>query len=128
MSIGHLTTVVALMAAWCVALGRAKTYDRCELARDLLHKHRLPANQISQCTDFPLFIFRSPTDFPYRFFPSGVCLVRWESEFNTSAIGSLNADGSLDHGLFQISDKYWCYGPGPGEACGLPCDGNFRKS
>lgn len=51
-----------------------------------------------------------------------MCLARWESEYNTSAIGSLNADGSLDHGLFQISDKYWCYGPGLGEACGIHCD------
>lgn len=32
-----------------VALGEAKTYDRCQLASDLLHKYKLPANQISQC-------------------------------------------------------------------------------
>jgi C-type lysozyme/alpha-lactalbumin family len=56
----------------------------------------------------------------------GVCLVRWESNFNTSAIGSLNGDGSLDHGLFQISDNFWCNGAsGRGEACGLDC---HRKS
>ena len=57
-------------------------------------------------------------------------MVRWESEFNTSAIGSLNADGSLDHGLFQISDLYWCSGPRLDEgACGVSCDRikNFKN-
>lgn len=55
---------------------------------------------------------------------AGICLVRWESEFNTSAIGSLNADGSLDHGLFQISDRYWCdHEQGMEGACGLSCNG-----
>ena len=50
--------------------------------------------------------------------------MRWESDYNTSAIGSLNADGSLDHGLFQISDLFWC---DPGEACGLPCEGEIDE-
>ena len=44
------TTGVLLAAVLAVVpLGRAKTYDRCELARDLLFKYKLPANQISQC-------------------------------------------------------------------------------
>nr|CAH0105061.1 unnamed protein product [Daphnia galeata] len=93
--------LMVFMASWCVPLGRAQTYDRCQLARDLLHKYKLPANQISQW----------------------ICLVRWESNFNTSAIGSLNSDGSLDHGLFQISDLYWCdHGNGMDGACGLTCE------
>ena len=29
-----------------------------------------------------------------------VCLARWESHYNTSAIGTLNWDGSKDLGLF----------------------------
>ena len=41
-------------------------------------------------------------------FNSGVCLARWESEYDSSVIGKLNWDGSEDHGLFQISDKWWC--------------------
>jgi lysozyme len=54
---------------------------------------------------------------------AGICLVRWESNFNTSAIGSLNSDGSLDHGLFQISDLYWCdHANGMDSACGLTCE------
>ena len=47
--------LTVLMASWYVPLCRAKTYDRCQLASDLLHKYKLPANQISQCTDFFLF-------------------------------------------------------------------------
>lgn len=60
-----------------------------------------------------------------RFSPrcTGICLVRWESNFNTSAIGSLNSDGSLDHGLFQISDLFWCdHQQGMDSACGLTCE------
>lgn len=55
----------------------------------------------------------------------GICLVRWESEFNTSAIGSLNADGSLDHGLFQISDLFWCAADEFQAACGVTCEGIY---
>ncbi|XP_046446453.1 lysozyme C II-like isoform X4 [Daphnia pulex] len=95
------SVLMVFMASWCVPAGRAQTYDRCQLARDLLHKYKLPANQISQW----------------------ICLVRWESNFNTSAIGSLNSDGSLDHGLFQISDLFWCdHQQGMDSACGLTCE------
>jgi hypothetical protein len=44
------SVLMVFMASWCVPAGRAQTYDRCQLARDLLHKYKLPANQISQCT------------------------------------------------------------------------------
>ena len=47
-----------------------------------------------------------------------------ESQFNSSAVGSMNWDGSKDYGLFQISEKYWCL---PGEprttGCKLKCEG-----
>uniref|UniRef100_A0A182XMR5 lysozyme n=3 Tax=gambiae species complex TaxID=44542 RepID=A0A182XMR5_ANOQN len=77
-----------------------KVYDRCELANDLLHKFHLPKEQIA----------------------TWVCIAYHESRFNTSAEGRLNADGSGDHGLFQISDIYWCSPPGNGWACGVSCD------
>lgn len=77
-----------------------KIYDRCELANDLLHKHNLPKEQIA----------------------TWVCIAFHESSFNTSAEGRLNADGSGDHGLFQISDIYWCSPPGKGWACSVSCD------
>ncbi|XP_035914437.1 uncharacterized protein LOC118513127 [Anopheles stephensi] len=77
-----------------------KVYDRCELANDLLHKFHLPKEQVA----------------------TWVCIAYHESRFNTSAEGRLNADGSGDHGLFQISDIYWCSPPGNGWACGVSCD------
>ncbi|XP_065087457.1 uncharacterized protein LOC135709164 [Ochlerotatus camptorhynchus] len=77
-----------------------KVYDRCELANDLLHKFKFPKDQVA----------------------TWVCIAYHESSFNTSAEGRLNADGSGDHGLFQISDIYWCSPPGNGWACGVSCD------
>lgn len=76
-----------------------KIYERCELARELLHVHNLPFEQIA----------------------TWVCIAKYESNYNTSAIGHANADGSLDHGLFQISDIFWCSPPGKGWVCGLSC-------
>lgn len=76
-----------------------KIYERCELARELLNVHNLPVDQIA----------------------TWVCIAKYESNYNTSAVGHANADGSLDHGLFQISDIYWCSPPGKGWVCGLSC-------
>uniref|UniRef100_A0A240SWY4 lysozyme n=1 Tax=Glossina morsitans morsitans TaxID=37546 RepID=A0A240SWY4_GLOMM len=80
---------------------KGKIYNKCELAQELYHKHHMPMEQI----------------------PTWVCIAQHESSFNTAAIGRLNADGSADHGLFQISDLYWCshdrYG---NKACGISCD------
>ena len=62
----------------------------------------------------------------FSLFNLGVCLARWESNYNTSAVGSLNWDGSWDHGLFQISDAYWCSRSGPADgACWVTCDGYY---
>lgn len=76
-----------------------KIYERCELARELYYVHNLPLEQIA----------------------TWVCIAKYESNYNTSAIGHLNGDGSLDHGLFQISDIFWCSPPGKGWVCGLSC-------
>ncbi|XP_047115647.1 uncharacterized protein LOC124795620 [Schistocerca piceifrons] len=89
----------ALAAGAWLALARAKTFERCELAQELRYRHGLPAAQV----------------------PTWVCIARFESLFNTSAVGRLSG-GSLDHGLFQMSDAYWCSPPGRGTACGLSCD------
>ncbi|XP_046997834.1 lysozyme c-1-like [Schistocerca americana] len=89
----------ALAAGAWLALVRAKTFERCELAQELRYRHGLPAAQV----------------------PTWVCIARFESLFNTSAVGRLSG-GSLDHGLFQMSDAYWCSPPGRGTACGLSCD------
>lgn len=76
-----------------------KVYERCELAQELRYKHNVPLDQIH----------------------TWVCIVQRESNFDTSAIGRLNADGSLDHGLFQISDIYWCLDGGVGKGCNAAC-------
>lgn len=78
---------------------KQKVYERCELARELRYKHNVPLEQIH----------------------TWVCIVQRESNFDTSAIGRLNADGSLDHGLFQISDIYWCLNDGIGKGCNAAC-------
>lgn len=78
---------------------KPKIYERCELARELRYKHNVPLEQIH----------------------TWVCIVQRESNFDTSAIGRLNADGSLDHGLFQISDIYWCLNDGIGKGCNAAC-------
>lgn len=76
-----------------------KIYDRCELAKELRYKHNMPRDQLHMW----------------------VCIAHHESSFNTAAVGRLNADGSGDHGLFQISDLYWCSLTGTDKACGAPC-------
>ncbi|XP_073812669.1 lysozyme 1B-like [Musca autumnalis] len=50
-------------------------------------------------------------DIPKEELPLWLCIVQYESRFNTHVIGSRNTDGSLDYGIFQISDKYWCRPP-----------------
>lgn len=74
-------------------LGGGKIYEPCELANELLYKHNLPANEIA----------------------TWVCIAKHESRYNTSAIGY------GDHGLFQISEIYWCGRKGRAKACNLAC-------
>lgn len=76
-----------------------KIYDACELANELKDKHNMPQDQIA----------------------TWVCIAKHESNFNTSAVGHLNYDGSGDHGLFQISDLYWCSLDERGKECKLSC-------
>lgn len=77
----------------------SKVFTRCELARELKAEHKIPHKQLA----------------------TWVCIARYESEYNTSAVGHVNQDRSGDHGLFQISDIYWCSPPGVGTACGISC-------
>ncbi|XP_059490317.1 lysozyme P-like [Neocloeon triangulifer] len=76
----------------------AKIYERCELAKELRDRLRVPAEQLA----------------------TWVCIADHESRFNTSIIGTL-AEGK-DHGLFQISDLFWCETGDIGGACGLDCN------
>ncbi|XP_047040544.1 mucin-5AC-like [Helicoverpa zea] len=82
---------VAWLTCALVALAGARVYERCELARELRALGVHP-DHIS----------------------TWVCIAYHESRFDTAA----NNPHSGDHGIFQISELYWC---GPGKACGLPC-------
>ncbi|KAB0792620.1 hypothetical protein PPYR_14579 [Photinus pyralis] len=73
----------------------ARVYKRCELARELLEVHEIPKAQLA----------------------TWVCIANYESHYNTSAHNSRSGD----HGLFQISELYWCSPPGEGLACGVSC-------
>lgn len=79
--------------------GRGKKYSACELADELFSVYSFPLDQIS----------------------TWVCIAYHESSYDTAAVGRLNWDGSGDHGLFQISDLYWCDEDGPGKACNAAC-------
>lgn len=59
---------------------QGKIYNRCELANELLVKYKIPKEQLH----------------------TWLCIAKHESNFDTSAVGRLNADGSGDHGLFQV--------------------------
>lgn len=59
---------------------KGKIFNRCELATELLVKYKIPKKQIHTWT----------------------CIAKYESNFDTGAVGRLNADGSGDHGLFQV--------------------------
>lgn len=79
--------------------GFSKVFSRCELANELKYKHNISEDQLA----------------------TWVCIARYESQYNTSAVGHTNEDRSGDHGLFQVSDIYWCSPPGIGLACGISC-------
>lgn len=59
---------------------RGKIYDKCELARELRYTHRFPADQVN----------------------TWICIIENESEFNTSAVGAFNKDGSPNIGIFYF--------------------------
>ncbi|XP_025836999.1 uncharacterized protein LOC112906652 [Agrilus planipennis] len=74
----------------------AKVFERCELARELHGIHDIPIDQLA----------------------TWVCIAYHESRYDTAA----RNPGSGDHGIFQISEHYWCSASGDDIlACGLPC-------
>lgn len=82
---------VAWFTCTLLVLVSARIYERCELVHELME---LGINQGDIST--------------------WVCIAFHESRFNTAA----NNFHSGDHGIFQISELYWC---GKGKACHLPC-------
>ncbi|RVE51867.1 hypothetical protein evm_003487 [Chilo suppressalis] len=95
-----LVTVVVTVCLQC----EAKTFTVCELVHEL-RKQKFPENEMRDW----------------------VCLVEMESTRRTHVTGSPNSDGSKDHGLFQINDRYWCNDSNvPGKECHVTC-GQLRS-
>ncbi|CAH0406818.1 unnamed protein product [Chilo suppressalis] len=96
-----LVTVVVTVCLQC----EAKTFTVCELVHEL-RKQKFPENEMRD----------------YQFLIPEVCLVEMESTRRTHVTGSPNSDGSKDHGLFQINDRYWCNDSNvPGKECHVTC-------
>jgi hypothetical protein len=56
----------------------------------------------------------------------GMCIAKWESNYNTGATNYNPGDKSTDYGIFQINSRYWCDDgktPGAKNACGVSCKG-----
>lgn len=85
-----------------VALASAKVFQPCEWARTLKN------NGMDGYRGYSL--------------ANWVCLSKWESSYNTSAINH-NTDGSTDYGIFQINSHWWCDdGLTPSSnACNIKC-------
>ena len=115
-------------------------FERCELAKKLI-ENGIPSSQINDCKFqlwtgyyYMTYSFKSNLSinslFVFHFLNSkGICLVEGESQFNSSAIGSMNWDGSKDYGLFQISEKYWCLPRVKRTTgCKLKCEGRISEN
>ncbi|XP_057342557.1 lysozyme C-like isoform X1 [Manis pentadactyla] len=53
-----------------------------------------------------------------------MCLMKWESNYNTRAINYNRPSKSTDYGIFQINSHYWCEDgktPRSVNACHIPC-------
>ncbi|CAK1540731.1 unnamed protein product [Leptosia nina] len=90
---------VCLLFVVLVAAVEARQFSRCEIVKNLRH-HGFPEQQMRDW----------------------VCLIEKESQNRNDAIGKLNADGSWDHGLFQINDRYWCSRGHAGKDCNVSCE------
>uniref|UniRef100_A0A1I8JV34 Glycosyl hydrolases family 22 (GH22) domain-containing protein n=1 Tax=Anopheles melas TaxID=34690 RepID=A0A1I8JV34_9DIPT len=76
----------------------SKIYNRCELAR-LMAANRFPKEQL----------------------PDWMCLVQYESGFNTTAVRSAKKNRSKYYGLFQLQSAYHCNEWMAGNECHLKC-------
>ncbi|XP_042868764.1 lysozyme C-like [Penaeus japonicus] len=88
-----LLLLVALVGA-----SEAKIFRKCEFAELLERRYRLSREDIK----------------------NWVCIAEYESSFNTGAINR-NRNRSVDYGIFQINNKYWCDSSYGKNACGIPC-------
>lgn len=89
-----ITFLISLILPLMVV--ESKTYGKCEFANAL----------------------RNVCHFPESDIPTWLCIAEHESHYNTDAY---NAQ-TKDHGIFQISELYWCTASGPpGGGCNKNC-------
>ncbi|NXE80268.1 LYSC1 protein, partial [Cochlearius cochlearius] len=126
-----------LLLALLTVVTKAKVLSQCELAH-LLQEEGLGGYggySLANCE------FQSPVS-PQPFLPGchhpqrwqlwhsrsafcpcpGLCMAFYESTFNTAA-QSIEADGSADYGISQISSQHWCTDDrSPSDnRCGMSC-------
>ncbi|XP_018021946.1 lysozyme c-1 [Hyalella azteca] len=87
-----------LLLALSAGLTQGYVYGRCELARVLYRDYGFQRDTLGDW----------------------VCLVQWESSYNTRAT-NVNTNESIDYGLFMINDYYWCYSSSPYADCKVDC-------
>ncbi|XP_064487410.1 lysozyme-like [Ornithodoros turicata] len=95
----HIFIVLSLLTSSSFILVYGKVYSPCELARELYWWYGVPEHMLA---DF-------------------VCIAKHESSFNSNIQGPRDWDGSYDHGLFQINDRYWCGRNGASKECNIDC-------
>ncbi|KAH0811525.1 hypothetical protein GEV33_011266 [Tenebrio molitor] len=87
-------TTICLISAF-ISLSEAKIFGKCEFA-NTIRGFGFPEGEIS----------------------TWVCIANYESNFNTDATNTATGD----HGIFQISQIYWCsVGDSPGGGCNKRC-------
>ncbi|KAF5284051.1 hypothetical protein FQR65_LT13597 [Abscondita terminalis] len=84
----------ALLVLLPLLSAQAKIYDRCKLALELVDVHKISTGDLS----------------------TWLCILYHESRFDTKAHNA----NSGEHGIFQISDMYWC--SPSGTLCGMTCN------
>ncbi|XP_003476138.1 lysozyme C [Cavia porcellus] len=83
---------------------QGKVYERCELARTLKRLGMDGYHGVSLA--------------------NWMCLIKWESDYNTKATNYNPGDESTDYGIFQINSRYWCNNgktPDAVDACHISC-------
>ncbi|KAI5708022.1 hypothetical protein M8J77_014796 [Diaphorina citri] len=101
----HFSPIAAclLVLVYCTLLPRqieGKRFGACELAKFLVRQRGIARRDV----------------------PTWVCIATKESNRNSNARSPKNGNGSRDHGIFQINDKYWCTASGPaGKECHAKC-------
>lgn len=91
-----------ILVLFWTGVGGRRTLDRCELAREM-----------------------DDLDVPRDELARWVCIAEHESSYRTWVVGPPNSDGSRDHGIFQINDRYWCLPSDGGRSsngCQVNCD------